>query len=618
MKKISYKILFGLFGVMVISLIVLVLISFRNTKDDLNETMNEKLLNSIDYYSNTVEKDIESIQNYLSSLELLLRFDLEKDISANSEEIKNKLELFTKKNELEAAYLYLSPEYFDKEYVFNYEKSLGVYTKLGGGDKTDELVKKFITDPKQKTISYWTRPEYVQILNKSVVYSLEKIYIGEQLVGAYGIAFDFEKIRKDLENQSFYKEGRIIVLNKDYEYIYMSRSDDNKFSLNLDDPRLVGSMRGISSGVTQVIEGYDFDGKSGQLVIRKLENGWTILGVLDTYKFLTLLNKAVIILGVLLIIIVLFLVSVSFSVAHEVVQPVSEIVEDLNVVAKGNLRVRTQIKGSPDVKKLSMNLNKFLEKFEDTLNDIKITTNHIVDSSRDILFFNKKLEGKTLEQSNAIKNAYRVSEDVRGLTKLNVEKLEKLKSITVDAGIKCEELKDTARVLKTSMEAISSSSKKISTVLDIIDEIAFQTNLLSLNATVEAAKSGKYGKGFAVVASEIRNLAVRRSDASREMKTKISNDIGIVKNAKDTLSDNIIKLEEMQLSVKKIEEIIDVINKKTAEQDDSINRIKDSIDDLDDVSKLTIQIAESNSKLVNQLFNETDRFLDMIDYFEGR
>ena len=106
------------------------LISFRTTKDNLNTAMNEKVLSSVEYYSNTIEKDIQGIQNYLDALNMLLKFDLDRKISEGDTLIKNKLELLTKEYNLEAAYLYLKPEYFGKEHVFNYEKSLGVYSRL--------------------------------------------------------------------------------------------------------------------------------------------------------------------------------------------------------------------------------------------------------------------------------------------------------------------------------------------------------------------------------------------------------------------------------------------------------------------------------------------------------
>ena len=80
-----------------------------------------------------------------------------------------------------------------------------------------------------------------------------------------------------------------------------------------------------------------------------------------------------------------------------------------------------------------------------------------------------------------------------------------------------------------TMKGINDSSKKIVDIISVIDGIAFQTNILALNAAVEAARAGEQGRGFAVVAGEVRALAQRSSQASKEIKTLISNSNSQVK-----------------------------------------------------------------------------------------
>lgn len=115
------------------------------------------------------------------------------------------------------------------------------------------------------------------------------------------------------------------------------------------------------------------------------------------------------------------------------------------------------------------------------------------------------------------------------------------------------------------MEDLSKQSKEISSILAIIGEIAQQTNLLSLNATVEAARAGKHGKGFAVVAGEVKELAVRTGKATQEIEDMLSafqESVGqIIKGVKVNAELNTVLDEMLNSSTKNINEIIQGIEK---------------------------------------------------------
>jgi len=179
------------------------------------------------------------------------------------------------------------------------------------------------------------------------------------------------------------------------------------------------------------------------------------------------------------------------------------------------------------------------------------------------------------------------------------------------------------------MEDLSNQSKKISSILSIIGEIAQQTNLLSLNATVEAARAGKHGKGFAVVAGEVKELATRTSKATQEIESMLStfqvNVDQIIKGVKVNAELNIMLDEMLGSSTKNVNEIIQSIEKvsKMIEQvseatrqqveayhniDVSMGSISQAFSDLLESTNYLVQNGDDILRFTSHLHNITKRF----------
>ena len=116
------------------------------------------------------------------------------------------------------------------------------------------------------------------------------------------------------------------------------------------------------------------------------------------------------------------------------------------------------------------------------------------------------------------------------------------------------------------MSEISKSSKKVSEIINVIDEVAFQTKLLSLNAAVEAARAGEHGRGFSVVASAVGTLAQRSADYAKEIKELISDSSEKVRVGSDLVKKSGEALNEIVVSVKKVSDLISEIAAMSAEQ----------------------------------------------------
>ncbi|WP_419764707.1 MAG: methyl-accepting chemotaxis protein [Arcobacter sp.] len=172
---------------------------------------------------------------------------------------------------------------------------------------------------------------------------------------------------------------------------------------------------------------------------------------------------------------------------------------------------------------------------------------------------------------------------------------------------------ELAKKTSESMDQLSTEVTTINDAIIVIDQIAFQTNILSLNAAVEAATAGEAGKGFAVVAQEVRNLASRSAEAANEIKKLVESANIKSKEGKDVASKMIDGFNELNENISQSEKIIGEVANSTKEQEQAMVQINDTVNALDQATQknasLASQINEmaANTKvLANQLQNAVD------------
>jgi methyl-accepting chemotaxis protein-1 (serine sensor receptor) len=167
-----------------------------------------------------------------------------------------------------------------------------------------------------------------------------------------------------------------------------------------------------------------------------------------------------------------------------------------------------------------------------------------------------------------------------------------------------------------TMEKITISSRKIGEITEVINGIAFQTNILALNAAVEAARAGEQGRGFAVVASEVRSLAQRSASAAKEIGDLIRDSIQDIEFGARYVNDAGSTMKEIVASVQNVTSIMDEIKRESNEQSREINDMAEAVREVDSSTQQNAAMVEEISAAVMSLEERANYLAESVKTFQ--
>lgn len=227
----------------------------------------------------------------------------------------------------------------------------------------------------------------------------------------------------------------------------------------------------------------------------------------------------------------------------------------------------------------------------------------------------------TTEQAASIQETSSTLEETSSMIQQNNENTKQAAGMAKSTKNYADKSAQEMSTMMKSMEDLKQSSNEIAKIIKVIDEIAFQTNLLSLNAAVEAARAGDAGKGFAVVAEEVRNLAQRSAQAAKDTASIIENNISLSENSAVIAKTVNEALTQIDSEAKKVSELLEEISTATEEQTKGISEINKAIQQMEQVmesnSATADESAAASRELASQAANVNEIVHSLIRLVEG-
>jgi len=305
------------------------------------------------------------------------------------------------------------------------------------------------------------------------------------------------------------------------------------------------------------------------------------------------------------------------SIFNEMLEVTSKnICTDINQLKAVLLKYREldfTIRVNNDSGLVAQGLNELAQIINEMLVENKVIGIKLDKSSKQLLENVDMLNNSTNSAAASLEETSASLEQITGNIRQNSNNISKMSSLSQEVLSSAGSGQKLANQTTSSMDEINEEVNAINEAITVIDQIAFQTNILSLNAAVEAATAGEAGKGFAVVAQEVRNLAARSAEAAKEIKDLVENAKEKANSGKNIAGEMIEGYSKLNDNISLTIELIGDIEMASREQLQGIEQINDAINSLDkqtqqnaSIAIQTQTIAKDNNKVAKEVLENAN------------
>lgn len=274
------------------------------------------------------------------------------------------------------------------------------------------------------------------------------------------------------------------------------------------------------------------------------------------------------------------------------VTPLDGLIRVGNTMAAGDLTQTVVRTRSDQLGDLEQSLGQLSVNLKSIVRDARDQSGEMVVGTKEIAQGNLDLSQRTESQASNLEETAASMEEITGVVKASADSAVQASLLSADVLSTAERSNAAVAEVGSTMKEIQEASRRIADITQVIDSIAFQTNILALNAAVEAARAGEQGRGFAVVASEVRALAQRTSTAAKEIKVLIEESVTSVDAGHNKTLHASKSMEEAVQGVRRVNSLVDEISHAAREQLTGISQINQAITELDTITQQNAALVE--------------------------
>ena len=320
--------------------------------------------------------------------------------------------------------------------------------------------------------------------------------------------------------------------------------------------------------------------------------------------------------GVTLLAATLVLLLAGIWLARRLTAPMNHAVGVADQLAQGNLAVPIEPSGNEETLKLLTAMARMQGSFAGIVRGVQVNAESVALASAEIAQGNQDLSSRTEQQASSLQETAASMEELGSKVSQNAQSAAQANQLARSASSVAVRGGEVVSQVVDTMKGINESSRKISDIIQVIDGIAFQTNILALNAAVEAARAGEQGRGFAVVASEVRSLAGRSAEAAKEIKALINASVERVAFGTSLVDQAGVTMTEVVSSIKRVTDIMGEISAASNEQSAGVAQVGQAVMLMDQATQQNAALVEQMAAAAGSLKSQAQELVQTVAQFK--